>query len=88
MKQNAGTFGDKPEVGEAVHDHGALTLLDYIREYRQRRLDTRVAIRENVFRGALGPADGGRCVDRRLDVRSVEVHGSCLGLKKRSPSSN
>ena len=85
LKDDAGTISDKMEVGEAVHDHGTFALLDHIREYRVRRLGTRVAVGENFSFGALDPVDVGRCVDRRLDVRPVEVQGSGLGLEKRSP---
>ncbi|SRR6266702_1918073 len=86
LKHDAGTLGDQNEIAETVHDHRAIALLDHIREHSERRRETRVAVGENVDVGALSPGDGGWCVDRRLDIRSIEVQRSGLGLEKRPPS--
>ncbi len=86
LKHDAGTLGDQNEVAETVHDHRAIALLDHIREHREHRRETRVAVGENFDDGALDPVDGRWRVDRRLDVRSIEVHRGGLGLEKCSPS--
>ena len=69
-----------------MHHHKALALLDHIWEHRKYRRETRVTIGEYFCLAALSPHDLRRCVDRRFDVRAIEVHGS-LSLGKRSPSS-
>ncbi len=60
-----------------MRDNRALTLLDRVREHGERGREGRVAAREDVDVGALGPRDVRR-VDRGLDLGAVEVDGRLL----------
>ena len=45
------------EVEEALRDHGAFAILDDIREHRECRRETCIAMRENIHIGAIRPLD-------------------------------
>ena len=80
LEADARALSYEEEVEEALCDHGAFALLDDIREHRESRRETCIAVRENIDIGALRPFDVERRVNGRLDVLTIEIHWRTIGL--------
>ena len=80
LEDDARALGYEEEVEEALCDHRAFALLDDIREHRECRRGTSIAVRENIDSGALRPFDVERRVNGRLDVLTIEIHWRTIGF--------
>ena len=65
-----------------MYYHRALALLDNIRKYRECRWETAIAIGENLGISAQRPVNVGRCMNCRLDIRTIKVQRRNLSLKE------
>lgn len=77
-------FSDQYEIRQSVHNDRPRVLLDHVRQDSEHRRQTIVSVREHVHVRALSPFDVDGCVDRFLDLLTVEINGR-LFLREGTP---
>jgi len=85
LEDDASALSNHEEVTEALHNYRALALFDDIWEDCVCQRDTRISLGENFLISAQHPVNV-RCMNCRLDIRTIKLHRSDLSHEKRSSS--
>jgi len=82
LEDDSCSLSYQDEIREAVYNHGPVAFLYHIGENGEGRRQTRIAVRENIDVGALGPVNGYGSVYGLLYILPVKVERRQLCIRK------